>query len=66
MEVRAMVDMILYQSKGIDYYWVPGDILLFHIPYPFDFILYFLAAVGLIVVLKWVYWLVWWLLDWLF
>jgi hypothetical protein len=36
----------LREGAGLDYYWVPGNMLLFHIPYPLDFILYFFAAVG--------------------
>jgi hypothetical protein len=35
-----------YPGYGMDYYWVPGNFLLFHINYPWDFILYALAIIG--------------------
>lgn len=36
---------------GLDYYWVPANVLLFHIDYPWDFILYFFAGVGFLYVM---------------
>jgi hypothetical protein len=31
---------------GLDYYWVPGNILLFHVNYPYDFAFYGFALIG--------------------
>jgi hypothetical protein len=35
-----------YYPGGMDYYWVPSNILLFHVNYPLDFLIYFFAILG--------------------
>ena len=42
-------------GEGLDYYFVPTNTLLFHLPYPFDFLLYFFAIVGFLVTLLVIY-----------
>ena len=45
-------------STGLDYYYVPQDVLLFHVAYPYDFVLYILAFIGLSwICYRVVYWL---------
>ena len=51
-----------YAGEGLDYYWVPGNSLLFHVNYPYDFLIYFFACVGFVTTLAVGYWIVkdWW------
>jgi hypothetical protein len=53
MVVPASANSTIYKNAGgLSYYWVPSNILLFHIDYPWDFILYGMALIGLYCVLK--------------
>jgi hypothetical protein len=58
MAVLALVILASANSSaygppvGLDYYWVPGNLLLFHIPFPLDFLFYFFAIVGFTVVVR--------------
>lgn len=42
-------------NRGLDYFWVPGNLHLIHIDYPYDFILYTFAAIGILWVVYRVY-----------
>ena len=44
-----------YDGTRLDYYWVPGNLLLFHIDYPWDFALYGFAIIGFLWVAYQVY-----------
>ena len=35
-----------YDGTHLDYYWVPGNLLLFHVDYPWDFVLYAFTIIG--------------------
>lgn len=47
--VSANSTMRYYENSPVstlDYFWVPGNVLLFHLDYPWDFVLYIFAAYG--------------------
>jgi len=44
--VAANSTMRYVNPSGLDYFWVPANVLLFHIDYPYDFVLYIFAAYG--------------------
>ncbi|MCK9593800.1 MAG: hypothetical protein M0Q91_17510 [Methanoregula sp.] len=56
--LSANSTMRFVEPKGFDYYWVPANLHIIHIDYPYDFILYALALIGLWWVVHRVYLLV--------
>jgi hypothetical protein len=49
--------LIVYPvSANTTYYWVPSNIQLFHIDFPYDFILYFFAVFGFVAFSTLAYW----------
>jgi len=40
--------MMHVQPNGFDYFWVPLNLQVIHIDYPYDFVLYFFMGVGLL------------------
>jgi hypothetical protein len=58
------------EPRGFDYYWVPANLHVIHIDYPYDFVLYAFMFIGFwwIIYNACIYglWMVHWLIDWLF
>jgi hypothetical protein len=68
--ITAANSTMSWRASSLDYFWAPANILLFHIDYPYDFVLYFFMGVGFLYCFHWTlkvgFWLGTRLFEWLF